>query len=38
MRREAPVAILFAGLLAYAAGLIWWLLWATQTAAEFLSR
>ena len=38
MRHEAPVAILFAGLLAYAVVLAYWLLWAAQTAADFLAR
>jgi hypothetical protein len=38
MRREAPVAILFAGMLTYAATLLWWLTWAGRTALEFLAR
>ena len=36
MRHEASVAILFAGLLTYAGGLLWWALWAGRAALELV--
>ena len=38
MRHEASVALLFAGLLAYAGGLVVWVMWAGRAAVEFLAR